>query len=161
MEQRTEARKDEPTVQFLESLFGTTSRDLSRAMDQTTRRHGLLTENLSNVNTPGYKRRDLDFGIALDSAMGRPGQGGLGSPGLSINKGLGIEHGRPRLHASRLQGGAGSPTRDPGSVRQDGSSVDMEKEVMALAETELRYQMLTDMTASYFRGLKNVIKEGR
>ena len=39
--------------------------------------------------------------------------------------------------------------------------MDMEKEVMALAETELRYQMLTDMTASYFRGLKNVIKEGR
>lgn len=149
-------------MQFLENLFGPTSRDLGRAMDQTTRRHGLLTENLSNVNTPGYKRRDLDFGIALDNAMSRSsGQGGLGSPGLSVNQGLSVDSGRPRLHAGRLQGGAGSPTRDAGSVRQDGSSVDMEKEVMALAETELRYQMLTDMTASYFRGLKNVIKEGR
>jgi flagellar basal-body rod protein FlgB len=51
--------------------------------------------------------------------------------------------------------------QDQGSVRIDGSSVDLEKEVFAMAETDLRYQMLTDMTSKYFTGLKNVIKEGR
>ena len=120
-------------MQFLENLFGPTSRNLGRAMDQASRRHGLLSENLANVNTPGYKRRDLDFGTALEDALSRP---------------AGI-------------GGAGQPSRDASSIRQDGSSVDLEREVMAMAETELRYQMLTDMTANYFRDIKNVIKEGR
>ena len=50
---------------------------------------------------------------------------------------------------------------ESGSVRQDGSSVDLEKEVFALAETDLRYQVLTEMTAGYFAGLKTAIKEGR
>ena len=50
---------------------------------------------------------------------------------------------------------------DQNNVRTDGSSVDLEKEVTKIAETELRYQALTDMTAQYFSGLKNVIKEGR
>ena len=46
-------------------------------------------------------------------------------------------------------------------IRQDGSSVDLEREVFSLAETELRFQMLSDMTNRYFSGLKNVIREGR
>lgn len=52
-------------------------------------------------------------------------------------------------------------TTDEREIRIDGSSVDLEKEVTAMAETELRYQALTDMTASYFSGLKNVIREGK
>ena len=32
---------------------------------------------------------------------------------------------------------------------------------MSIAETELRYQALSDMAAGYFAGLKNVIREGR
>jgi flagellar basal-body rod protein FlgB len=52
-------------------------------------------------------------------------------------------------------------TRDRGSIRTDGSSVDLEKEVFAIAETEMRYQVLTDATAQYFAGLKSAIKEGR
>lgn len=141
-------------MQFLENLFGPTSRNLERAMDQATRRHGLLTANLANVNTPGYKRRDLDFGIALEDAMSRPN-----APGLSGSAGLPPSIPKPTLPSRRS--GDSQPKIDTGSVRRDGSSVDIEKEVMALAETELRYQMLTDMTAGYFRSLKNVIKEGR
>ena len=41
------------------------------------------------------------------------------------------------------------------------NGVDLEKEVMSLAETELRYQALTDMTSGYFSGMKNVIREGK
>ncbi|MBC8063304.1 MAG: hypothetical protein H7Y17_00615, partial [Chlorobia bacterium] len=50
---------------------------------------------------------------------------------------------------------------DRTSIRVDGSNVDLEREVMSIAETELRYQALTDMTAQYFAGLKNAIREGR
>ncbi len=117
-------------MQILDNLFGPHAKNLERALDRTTQRHSLLTENLANVNTPGYKRKDVDFDIALEQEMNR---------------------GRD----------ASSPRVDPGSIRVDGSSVDLETEVASLAETELRYQMLTEMTARYFRGLENVIREGR
>lgn len=117
-------------MQILDNLFGPHAKNLERALDRTTQRHSLLTENLANVNTPGYKRKDVDFNITLEQEMNR---------------------GRD----------ASSPRVDPGSIRVDGSSVDLETEVASLAETELRYQMLTEMTARYFRGLENVIREGR
>lgn len=50
---------------------------------------------------------------------------------------------------------------DQTSNRNDGSNVDLEQEVYGMAETELRYQVLTDMTNRYFSGLKSVIREGR
>lgn len=117
-------------MQILDNLFGPHAKNLERALDRTTQRHSLLTENLANVNTPGYKRKDVDFNITLEQEMNR---------------------GRD----------ASTPRVDRGSIRVDGSSVDLETEVASLAETELRYQMLTEMTARYFRGLENVIREGR
>lgn len=121
----------------LDNLFGPHSANLSAALSRTTRRHGLLTENMSNVNTPGFKRQDIDFGIELERAQRTE---------------------RPR----RFESPAFDGTRtDQSDVRLDGSSVDLEKEVVSLAETELRYQALTDMTSRYFSGLKNVIREGR
>lgn len=50
---------------------------------------------------------------------------------------------------------------DEGSVRVDGSSVDPEHEAMGVAETELRFGTISDMTAGYFAGLKSAIREGR
>lgn len=97
-------------------------------------RHTLLGANLANVNTPGYKRQDIDFGMTLEQELGR----------------------------SRMGRNTDSTAQvDRGSIRVDGSSVDLETEVASLAETELRYQMLTELTARYFRGLENVIREGR
>lgn len=126
---------------MLEKLFGSHSANLAAAMTQTTRRHSLLTDNLSNVNTPGYKRSDIDFGIELERA--------ISNDSSRLSKG-------PRFTSAAFD-----ERRDLSEVRVDGSSVDLEKEVVAMAETELRYQALTDMTARYFSGLKNVIREGR
>jgi flagellar basal-body rod protein FlgB len=111
--------------------------NLQHALGRSAQRHSLLTQNLANLNTPGYKRKDLDFGIALQEEVGRR------------NK---LDEWR-REHSGRQA--------DTSSIRVDGSNVDLEREVFDIAETELRYQALTDMTASYFSGLKNVIREGR
>jgi flagellar basal-body rod protein FlgB len=117
-------------VQILDSLFGPQVNNLNRALDKASQRQGLLNANLANVNTPGYKRRDMDFSIALDGA-------------------------------SKSQDKLGVSRSDEDSVRIDGNSVDLEQEVMAITETEYRYQMLAEMTSGYFSGLKNVIREGR
>ncbi len=117
-------------VALLDNVFGPHVNNLQNALGRASQRHALLTNNLANVNTPGYRRKDVDFNIALEEEMGK---------------------------AEFRPGGAPAG----GAIRLDGNGVDLEKEVMSIAETELRYQALTDMTSGYFAGLKNVIREGK
>ena len=126
-------------MQILNNLFGPHAQNLQRALTRTSQRHGLVTNNLANVNVPGFKRRDVDFAVELEGAENAAGS-------------------RIEALRSKLSGGSMSGA---GSVRIDGNSVDLESEVMAVAESELRYQTLTEMTNRYFTGLKSVIREGR
>lgn len=119
---------------MLEKLFGTHSLNLQRAMSKATQRQSLLSQNLANGNTPGYQRKDIDFDIRLEAEEQK---GPRRSPLLS---------GR-------------SPSGGP--PRSNGNSVDLEKEVVAIAETELRFQTLAELTSRHFSGLKNVIRGGR
>lgn len=94
----------------------------------------MLTGNLANANVPGYQRRDTDFHIQLQEQMDGP-------------------QGQNRLR-SRL-GNHG------GNARVDGNTTVLEDEMIGIAETEMRYSALTELTNRYFRGLKETIKEGR
>lgn len=116
---------------MLDRLFGVHSINLEQGLDRASRRFSLVTNNLANVNVPNYKRRDMDFSVQLAKSED---------------------------DIAARQSGEGA---DMGEIRIDGSSVDLEQEAMAVSETELRYQLLTEMTNRYFTGLKNVIKEGR
>lgn len=116
---------------MLDNLFGPQVNNLQNALGRASQRHALLTNNLANVNTPGYQRRDMDFNITLQEEMDR-------TPPL------------------QPQG-----TTTGGAMRLDGNGVDLEKEVMSIAETEMRYQALTDMTSNYFSNLRSVIREGK
>ncbi|MBS1700696.1 MAG: flagellar basal body rod protein FlgB [Armatimonadetes bacterium] len=122
-------------MSYLDNLFGPTSDRLNRSLDRTSERQSLLMKNLANVNTPGYKRQDCDFNIMLEDSMDNFDQ----------------------LVANRSIAGMRS---EKSSLRTDGNNVDMEYEVMSIANTETRYNTLTELTSRYFSGLKNVIREG-
>jgi flagellar basal-body rod protein FlgB len=122
-------------VSKLDGLFGSHLGNLERSLDRTTLRQGLIANNIANVNTPGYKRKDVDFGIELNKAMGDSG--------------------------AQLMANDAEIKTTYGSNRRDGNSVDLEGEVVHMAETENRYRLLSEMTTRYFNGLKNVIREGR
>jgi flagellar basal-body rod protein FlgB len=119
-------------VQILQNLFGPQSENYERSLSKLSLRQSVLTGNLANINTPGYKRRDVDFAIELKQA----------ESAFPVGEGGGV-------------------TVDPGSVRIDENGVDLEQEVFALGENEIRFQTTTQMARNYFRGLKNVIREGR
>ncbi len=124
---------------MLDNLFGNQISDLQSALGRTAKRHGALSDNIANINTPGYKRKDVDFNIVLSEAMNTPG----------------------KARMRDLQEQAAQRASDSTSLRADGNNVDMERETFALAETQLRYEALTDMTAGYFSNLKSVIREGK
>jgi flagellar basal-body rod protein FlgB len=111
---------------------------MQRAMTRTTQRHSLLVANLANINTPNYKRKDMDFSITLDNEVN-------GS----------------QSHLQDVRDAETQRASDGTSIRNDGNNVDLEREVMAISETELHYEALTDMANQYFSVLNNVIREGK
>lgn len=125
---------------MFESLFGDQVGRLQLALDRSTQRHSLLVANLANINTPNYKRKDMDFTVAFDEAR----------------------QNQERRHGQSLLASRSSRYADQNSsIRVDKNNVDLEREVFAIAESEMRYQVLTEFAASYFTGMKNVIREGR
>ena len=52
-------------------LFDPTIEGLARTLTLHQRRHEVLTSNLANVETPGYRARELDFQDALREAFAR------------------------------------------------------------------------------------------
>jgi flagellar basal-body rod protein FlgB len=123
-------------VAYLDNLFGPHAGNLNRALNKTSERQSLLMKNLANVNTPGYKREDMDFSIMLDEKMDE----------------------FDKMVAERS---LKSKRSSESSLRPDKNNVDLEMEVMSIAETEARFNALTELTGRYFSGLKNVIREGR
>ena len=43
---------------------------LGKAADASWTRNEIISNNMSNVNTPGYKRQDIDFESRLRQALG-------------------------------------------------------------------------------------------
>ncbi len=121
---------------YLDNLFGPQADRLNRSLNKTAERQSLLMDNLANVNTPGYKRQDSDFHILLEDSMDNFDE-------VVANRKIGAMRG------------------SKSSLRIDGNNVDMEYEVMSIANTETRYNTLTELTSRYFSGLKSVIREGR
>lgn len=109
-------------------------------MSLTAQRHALLAQNLANLNTANYRRKDMDFNLVL--------QGELRGPERILEL-------QRKLRGPQELSGASAP------IGTNGNDVNLETEVMAIAETELRYQELTDFASGYFSTMKTVIREGR
>jgi len=104
------------------SLFDTTQLSLEAALRGSSLRQTLLTDNLANVNTPGYQRKDLDFHAALASAM----QADESPEAVSFS---------PSTDSSRV-------------VRADGSGIDADQESAELAKNALEYEALVSVAGT-------------
>jgi flagellar basal-body rod protein FlgB len=98
-------------------LFDTTQIALERALQGTSARQAALAENLANANTPGYRRRDVDFQSALSAALSQ---------------------GKPAVERAPLT----TVTDMSAPLRADGSNVDVEREGAALARAGLEHEAL-------------------
>lgn len=119
-------------------IFSQTIQNLNKALSKTAERQSLLLTNVANANVPGYKRKDMDFNIQMDHA----------SSGSKL---------KIKGHLHDL----GSHSATGTTIRVDGNNVDLEHEVFSLAETESRYNILTELADRHFKDIKNVIHEGR
>lgn len=101
-------------------LFDTVHIALERAIQGSSLRQEALAQNLANIDTPNYRRRDVDFHSALQAAM---------------------PAGRDALAAAPI-----AATVDGAApMRADGNTVDVDAESANLAQNALEYEALAQV----------------
>jgi flagellar basal-body rod protein FlgB len=104
---------------------------LQTALNLRAQRQQLLSANIANANTPGYKAVDLDFSAAYTAALSGQKSGGL--PLITE---------QPRQLSGRVAPtGADFVAYQAGNtVRLDGNSVDMNREQAAFQKNSIQYE---------------------
>lgn len=134
---------------MISSLFSKTIGLLAQALDVRSERHRVITSNIANQDTPGYKAMEVNFKEALGSASG--------SFPLPLQR-TDPSHLSPAGGVFASSHAAVSPGS---SQRLDGNTVNGEREMAKLAENTLFYTATTQILSGKFRGIRNAIREGR
>jgi flagellar basal-body rod protein FlgB len=106
---------------------------LSRALDLTSNRQALVTQNVANIDTPGYRARDLDFRGELQRA----------------------------LTSDDAIPGAFLVREVPGlTERPDGNNVSIDREGLLMAQNQLQFETEVQVLRSEFTRLQLAISGG-
>lgn len=130
-------------------MFGSGAFDyvdvLKKAADASYYRNEILSNNVANVDTPGYKRKDLEFEEHLNRALERAGD---------MNSTL-----SEKVHNVDLSDAKMVAYIDDGdlSYRVDDNNVDIAREEVELASNQLVYNGLVDSMTQEFSRIKSVL----
>ena len=120
-------------------LFDVTNAALEVALQGTEQRQAVLSNNLANVNTPGFKRSDVSFQDSLASALA----GGSSSP-------------------EDVSGVQATTTVESGtSMRADGNNVDVDRESVNLAENQILFDTVMAIDTKRLQTLAGLITSAR
>jgi len=106
---------------------------LDKYLGLATERQKLVVTNMANIDTPGYRTEDFDFRSELSRA---------------VNNDAGMTA-QPVMHeVSGLV------------ARPDGNNVNLDREGMALAETQMQFRIGVQLIRSEFHRILTAINEG-
>ena len=105
---------------------------LTRFLDASVLRSELVMSNMANIDTPGYRTRDLDFRQELERAGGF--EYAAFAPAVHLVQGL--------------------------MERPDGNNVSLERESLLLADTQMRFNLGVQLLRDRFKTLLSAIHEG-
>lgn len=134
----------------MKSLFPEHIDLTARVMDFQIQRQNIVSGNLANINTPGYKARTLEFEKDLQDALGLSQRG-------TVRK----------THPAHLPARFSPDSTEASIVRelnprvvQGTDNVDLDKETAAMAKNTLMYSALSTVMQKNFAGMKQLIQEG-
>ena len=105
----------------------------------------LLSANIANSDTPGYKARDIDFQSAMRAASGQ-------------QQGMTRTHDR-HLNAGGTSGAAIEPMyRLPGQPSLDGNTVEGQREHAEFMDNAIRYQASLNLLDGRINSLRTAIR---
>jgi|SRR3990170_3157469 len=147
-----------------ELLSARTFRALRRGLDYVAARQGITAENIANVDTPGYKARDVDFKAQLDAIVHpRPPLLTATDPGHITGSG----HARLTPTSERSIPATGNDPEpqpepiSPLSMRNDENTVDIDREMAKLAETQLAFASFGRLLSARMESIRMVGRDVR
>lgn len=111
---------------------------LGKAADASWLRNNIISNNIANNDTPGYKRKDVQFESYL---------------AMELIRGGNLRHRVANADLNRLDGTAYTDYASL-SYRLDGNNVDIHTENAYLAKNQIRYYTLLDSMTQEFSRLK-------
>jgi flagellar basal-body rod protein FlgB len=106
---------------------------LGRLLDVASLRHQVISQNLANVNTPGYRQLEVSFEDAFIRMLSKQGE----TAALHI--------------APRIVAGHDNPQR------QDGNTVDLDKEIGSLNKNSILFNTAMQMLVSRVNMMRSAI----
>jgi flagellar basal-body rod protein FlgB len=144
-------------------------RILAGALKGLSARQSLIASNIANIDTPGYAPQSIDFESALQSEIsngqgaGAPMAGAMNAPTLGMSAAVGLT----RTDARHLAGSAPVASGDGAaagsfveSLRNDTNTVDLESEMTALAESQLKFSAVSTLLTGKLGMLRDVASGG-
>jgi len=137
---------------FLNNSFGKSVDVLHRTMDATTMRQQVLANNISNADTPNFKRSSLNFEAELKRALEsedvhKPQAALTNEKHISFDKVQNYQDVQPTRFLDYLT-----------QTDNNGNNVDAEQESMLLLQNQLRYDLLTRSISNQFTQLNIVLR---
>jgi flagellar basal-body rod protein FlgB len=106
-----------------------------------------ISNNIANIDTPGYKKQEVPFETTLQRAIGQS------STKLTTTDSRHIAFGNASSGQLGLQG-----AQQLAGSRADQNTVDIDQEMVELSETQMRYQAASSALSTKISILRNVIR---
>ncbi len=125
---------------------------LEKSLNASWARNEVISQNLANVDTPNYKRKDVTFEQYLNESLDSRKLEGITTDERHIPiKSKNIDKIKPEI----------TQDNSDTSMRIDGNNVDIDSEMAYLAKNTIQYNSLIQMINNSYSKIKNVISEGR
>ena len=124
---------------------------LKHSLNGTLLRHKAIAHNIANVNTPKFKRVDVEFKSQLKAAISQSTENSVHTPKTRLGH---IPIDPPRLGGITPRTYQQSDT----SLRIDQNNVDIDVEMGTLAVNTMEYNVLIRMITDYYQKITMVIR---
>lgn len=134
----------------MSSIFDKTTDALAASLRMRQVRHNVTSANIANAETPGYHAKKVDFEDALARAIDLSRL----SEGTSAQNEPGIKNNLNAITADVYD-------NPDAAINNDGNTVDLEKEMSALAENSILYKSALQLINKKMAALKYAVSETR
>ena len=119
---------------------------LESALSASGLRHKVISNNIANVNTPGFKRSEVSFEGELTRA-------------LSNQSNLGLNRTNEKhFSGSTTYSGPRTQTSAETTMRTDGNNVDIDAEMAAMTKNNLYYNTVAHSIKKYYNNIQTAIR---
>ena len=136
----------------VQHLFGGNFPLVEKSLDLRAKRHELIVSNIANADTPHYKSFDILIEEELQKTDSPPATLPLETTHRSHLQS--VSHGMDQVTIHTRES-------DGLSLRGDGNTVDMDREMVNLSENSIIYRASSQIVSKMFVALKAAINSGK